>query len=322
MDDIIAIIQDTFEKSAINSLRQYLTENTGVKKFMIFSDYCIGDKNKPNDVFSFSIMPFDNWFDNLKNEIHTTSTRDIKKKQTIEPKLITYLKSRKLFHINFIINERKGITIRGDILEEQVVTTMLDNTLSMLDKWIIDTPSNAEYFRNIKRKFTTIKRELQKKAPNYKLLRDAMLLALLAGYICFVLVREAKPEIVGWYSDRDKMVDVYNRFANESFHLNYSGLCQSSGISSKTTKICVGIPTANEAGNVWYDEMIRIPDHFAGTLADWNIDSNMNSKDKFVTMIEDVIAGNEFCVIIKSSFHVSYYTSNRIIIDRIPNNIT
>lgn len=318
MEDIIASIQETFEQSAINDLRKYIAENDGVKKVMIFSDYCIGDKNKPNDVFSFTIMPYDDLFDNLTKEICSLTKKDIKKKQCIEPEFITYLKNRRLFHINFIINERKGITRLKDLDDEQVVSAMLDNTDLMLDKWIINTPSNADYFCEIKKKMSAVKNEMQKKAPNYKIFRDTILLSLLAGYICYLLVKEAKPEIVSWFSDRDKMVDVYGRVAYENFGMNYHGLCEQNGIPSEISKICVGIPTTNDAGGLWYDEMIRIPDHFAGTLADWDIDNNLNSKDKFITMIEGVIADNNFCVIIESSFEVNCYSSKRIVTESKP----
>lgn len=318
MEEIIASIQDTFEQSAINDFREYIAENDDVNKVMIFSDYCIGDENKPNDVFSFTIMPYDDWFDNLRNEIRNLSKKDIKEKQSIEPEFISYLKNRRLFHLNFIINERKGITRREDIDEKQVVSTMLENTDLMLDKWIINTPSNADYFREIKKKMSAIKSEMQKKAPNYKIFRDTILLSLLAGYICYLLVKEAKPEIVSWFSDRDKMVDVYGRVAYENFGMNYHGLCEKNGISSEITKICVGIPATNNAGDLWFDEMIRIPDHFAGTLADWDIDNNLNSKDKFVSMIEGAMADNHFCVIIESSFGVTGYSSKRIVIESKP----
>ena len=225
---------------------------------MIFSDYCIGDETKTNDVFSFTIVPYDNWFDNLKNTINMISKTDIKKKRKIEDRLMKYLKDKRLFHVNFIVNERKGITRRENVDEKQVVSTMLENTVKMLDEWVINTPSNADYFRKIKKKLAVIKTEMQRKEPNYKIFRDTMLLTLLAGYICYVIVREAKPEIVGWFSDRDKMVDVYSGAAADFFHLNYHGLCEKHGIIAGATKIYVGIPTCDENGKMWYDELVRI----------------------------------------------------------------
>lgn len=316
MEEIIASIQDTFEKSAIISFRKYVAHNVAIKKFMIFSDYCIGDETKANDVFSFTIVPYDDWLDKQKGVIDNLSKSDIKEKRKIEDRLIEYLKENRLFHINFIVNERRGITRREDFDEKEVVSTMLENTGKMLDEWVLNTPSNAEYFRDIKKKLAVIKTEMQRKEPNFKIFRETLLLALLAGYICYVLVREAKPEIVGWFSDRDKMVDVYKGVTADFFHLNYHGLCEKNGMRSAASKICVGVPTADETGKMWYDELVRIPDHFAGTLADWDFENNTNTKSKFITMLEMVMADNDRCIIIKTTIEPNRYSSSRIVIER------
>ena len=56
MEDVIKILNDTFHKSAIEPLKDYIRTNSEHDKWLLYSDYCIGDKNKPNDVISFTLI--------------------------------------------------------------------------------------------------------------------------------------------------------------------------------------------------------------------------------------------------------------------------
>ena len=70
-------------------------------------------------------------------------------------------------------------------------------------------------------------------------------------------------------------------------------------------------PCYNFGGNLG-----RIPDHFAGTLADWDFENNTNTKSKFITMLEGVMADNDLCIIIKTTIDPTRYSSSRIVIGR------
>ena len=61
-----------------------------------------------------------------------------------------------------------------------------------------------------------------------------------------------------------------------------------------------------------YEEMNRIPDYIAGTLAEWNPDSQFVSKEKFVTLLQSVIANNNFCPIIELSLSDKELKCSRI----------
>ncbi|MGO9653943.1 hypothetical protein [Mycobacterium sp.] len=53
MEKIIKVIDETFSKSALSDFEDYTATKVMHQKWSIFSDYCIGDKSKPNDVASF-----------------------------------------------------------------------------------------------------------------------------------------------------------------------------------------------------------------------------------------------------------------------------
>ena len=94
--------------------------------------------------------------------------------------------------------------------------------------------------------------------------------------------------------------------------MNHHSLCERDTINSSKTKILFGAPENGEDGKVWYDEMNRLPDHIAGTLADWDIDNNKSTKTKFISMLEDCIADNPYLVILRLNLEPSLFQCSRI----------
>jgi len=93
----------------------------------------------------------------------------------------------------------------------------------MLDKWCENTPTNIDYFNQIKKKIGVAKNELSKKSANYALFRYVILVSLLAGYISYIFTKYNEAEIFGWFSDRDKIVDAYDSLVSDQFGMNHHG---------------------------------------------------------------------------------------------------
>ena len=237
IDQILASVLETFNKSAIWDLRHYLTLNNHSRKFLIFSDYCIDDINKPNDVVTFTIMPHDEYIEDTKTTINGFTKKDIKSKSLVESKFLEYMNEPRFFHISYILTERRGVTQIEGLVQRDVVLAMIDNTLKMLDSWIVNTPSNAEYFKSIKNKLRTSKTAAQRKSANFKLLRDVITISMLAGVLAFLLTKEGSAEVVGWFSDRDKIIEVFDGIASDFYGLNHHSLCERSSINSSRTKL-------------------------------------------------------------------------------------
>jgi len=312
MDHLMPSLDDVLLRTTADDFRRYVADNPEQRKFMIYSDYCIGDKKKANDVVSFTVMPYDNFPDSEKALIKSLAPKDIKNTTTIAPSFIEYLNERRLFHISFVLKSRKGITHDPVLEQRQIVTARLENTIKMIQGWTPPRPHYAE----IVKKLENVKREMSKKSANFRLFRDISLVPLLAAYIAFLLTKEAKAEMVGWFSDRDSMVEALDSVALDFFGLNHHALCLRAKIYSEPTKLSVGVQR-NETGGVWYDEQNRLPDHIAGTLADWNFQKSA-MKGKFVQMLENVFADNRYCVVINLDFGTDVFTCSRLIISKNP----
>ena len=316
MEEILKVIENTFRKSTISDLKDYIQKNSHHKKWLMYSDYSIGDRKKPNDVASFTIMPYDEYPDVIKDRIFSIAPTDIKDKRSVSPDFIAYLKEKRLFHINFILGSRKGLIHSNELSKKEVVMTSLNQTTAMLDKWCDNTPNNLEYFVKIKKKIIVAKNELAKKSANYALFCDVILIALLAGYISYIFTKCNNSKIFGWFSDRDKIVDAYDTLIADQFGMNHHGLCERDFIDSSKTNIAFGVPEVSENGKIWYDEMNRLPDHIAGTLADWDIDKNISTKPKFIKMLEECIADNPYLVILRLNLEPSLVQCSRVVVSK------
>ena len=318
MEEILKVIEDTFYKSSVNDFKRYMQENSQHKKWLMCSDYSIGDRNKPNDVISFTIMPYDEYLDVIKRKIFSVAPTDIKDKRAVNPDFITYLRGKRLFHINFILGSRKGLTQCNGLCQKEVVMNSLNQTSKMLDKWCENTPNNLDYFKEVKKKIGIAKNELSKKSANYTLFRDIVLVSLIAGFISYVFTKYNQSKIFGWLSDRDKILDAYDCLVADQFQINHHSLCERDAIDSSKTKIVFGVPEANENGRVWYDEINRLPDHIAGTLADWEIENNLSTKSKFISMLEECIADNPYLMILRLNLEPNLFQCSRILVSKAP----
>ncbi|WP_411959029.1 hypothetical protein ACK56M_21325 [Pseudomonas sp. s4] len=72
-------LDETFSKSSDKLLADYLESYSDVRKWIIVSDYVIGDKKKPNDTVVFSIIPGDADIEKIFSTIDRMAPVDIKK---------------------------------------------------------------------------------------------------------------------------------------------------------------------------------------------------------------------------------------------------
>ncbi len=78
MDRVFECIEGTVNKSAINQFVRFLKKYQNVTKWFMCSDYCIGDKNKANDVVSFVLFPYIYNFNDWNNIIDSLQKTDLK----------------------------------------------------------------------------------------------------------------------------------------------------------------------------------------------------------------------------------------------------
>lgn len=79
MDEVIKLIENTINQSAIKDFRSFISKFSYVTKWILCSDYCFDDKNKPNNVMSFVLYPYIFKINQWQEIIKKLQPKDIKK---------------------------------------------------------------------------------------------------------------------------------------------------------------------------------------------------------------------------------------------------
>lgn len=93
IDACIELIRQEFDKEEMKAqIEDFLKRASFSPKWMLYSDYCLDDKNKPNDVLTFVLIPFINEakYQELEKKINETQPVDIKHTKNINKEFMSY----------------------------------------------------------------------------------------------------------------------------------------------------------------------------------------------------------------------------------------
>lgn len=326
--DFLKTLFQTFDKSALDDFREFIANNSQVKKWNIAADYCLHDKDRPNNTFAFTIIPYDAHLAELKTEIKGVLPKDLKKTKSIQDVGLKFLSHSRRFHFAFVFQGYPSVFNNGtDASKLDIARESLTQTISQM----VNMGRSDENVRKLK----MLRQNAQAKSFNVALLADTYILSYLYCFVTLVLARETSIEIVGWFSDRDKMTEwcegVLWDISSESLH----GLSGHFGIAIPSdmpivaipTKTVVGIGLENLDGHservgisipsdtapivrrteeavenaMWFDELIRLPDYIAGIFAAWNFDTNQipGESEKFLQLAENFVADAKNIAVLK-----------------------
>jgi hypothetical protein len=285
---LLNLLNLTFDKSTISQIENtYLLNLKSVTKWMCFSDYCLDDKTKPNDVITFSIIPYIEDYLLVENFIKAVAKSDIKKASTINEKFIEFLKIYPIINFSFIVNKRKSLFGNN---HEEIKKNLKHEYLAirgLYELWIVNEPEKEAYYKTFLKRIDSCINLIDNN-KKIKQLIDVILIPFLGGYVSnVVLNRVDKLEIYGWFSDRDQFLDIEKGIALTLFQNNLHGL-----IDNKNFEFVTSLANCNF--DIFYDQFIKIPDYIVGTLADYNLENNQISKEKFNTVLTNYMGDNQF----------------------------
>ena len=258
------------------------------KKWMIASDYVFGAENKQRDVVSFSIFPYLEEFNTLKEGINNLQPKDLKKSSEISDGFIHFLNNYPLATVSISINK----DVRLHTNERQIMIEKIDSYVRMIELWKINgTKNNNSYDKKIKR-LESFKRAIVRGSTNLSVVRQIEIVSTLVSYLMFQITTLIPDiELISWLSDRDKILNFNKNNLDHSIifdfiNTGYRTLCRNY-LPESNASVVFGIP--EETGNMWYDEIIRVSDYFAGTLANIKPDCReITPKGKFAKMLVNV----------------------------------
>lgn len=285
---LLELLNNTFDKSTKENIQEnYLKDLKDIKKWKCFSDYCLDDKNKPNDVITFSIFPYISDYFVIENHIKKIAKVDIKKTKFVQNQFIKFLKEYPLINFSFILDDRKLLFGETSDKRKDCVLDHLNWVKELYAKWIKNEPEKESYYNKTVKIIDSCILEV-KHGKKINIYIDVFLISFLGAYVTYIILNEVKKiDVIGWFSDRDKIFEVGNGIVINLFQNNLHGL-----LTEEKREFQFASSMSDSNFDTFYDQFIKVPDYIAGTLADYNMDENLISKDKFNTVLTDYMGDN------------------------------
>ena len=227
--------------------------------------------------------------ENIKDYINRFTPNDIKSSRKVAPEFLQYINSPVIFNISFLIDRETKL------LKDYADENNMESFLLAFKDFVKQIDSNSAFYEgfveSVLKRASAFQKDFGGKNFNAKLSRQIFLVATFVSLVFYYLNKIKEPSHIAWISDRDALVDRYDGFIYDLAYFMFLAEC-SSTISEvdKSKKIILDKPNfvftiPEKTGKNFYDELIRIPDYLAGTLADIDIDENEFSKDKYYTVL-------------------------------------
>lgn len=305
---LYSTIFETLSKSARTDLTVFLNKHKDANDCFLISDYCIGDKDKYNDVYSFVILPY---VVNCRQYISTIKDllpQDYKKTSILTDKNKKALLTMPYLATNFIIPAkfRNILKCRND--KEEFKKIILQN-IEMFNLWIQNNPKNEKLYKEHIQKHKQLLQKSQRNDFNIRLYIRSFFTASLAADLTHEIEKYSKVTRIFWGTDRDDMLSSNNEILLDNYLIQYNGFARNDKDWTYNSNFIPGIMHPDTGTNNWYDELIRLPDFCAGALASVNfIDDNEKiahisaptekQQDKYYNVL-DCIKQNSINIIIK-----------------------
>jgi hypothetical protein len=263
-DGLVECLISTFGKNAIDEFRKFLAKHSGVTKWMI-ANFVINEPQAASDAYVLTFFAYSAEIGELKAKIVKLVFKDFKKTKAVKPKLHDFFQSGETFTICLLTPKKYNLA--GDI---HAIRFSLDETIRIMRNW----QDAADRQQKVIKAFERLKERA--KANNFNT-PTIMIATVLAAFCAMILAQERKIEIAGWFPDRDNITTSYERIADHMFAVDFSAFCQRHAIDERSIKTVIGLPEPDpgEPRQIWYDELVRIPDFLAGPLAAWDYKKNL-----------------------------------------------
>lgn len=300
MVDLLPVLV-TATKTIQQLMTQWFARYPSSMPWTIVSDYCIGDKGKKNDVFSFVVIANHDKTENICEYISAVAPNDIKNVRQIPLGLMQYLTCQQpvTFSVSFVI-DRESALLR-DYLRTEHMTSFIPDACELMESFRKHSPAsdalNPEYFDEVLQRLRIFEKDLARKNPNEKLARQIHLASGFAATMFYLVTQSTQAGYLRWISDRDKLINHNDTIVYDLAYIYFVLMLtsQPEQVPDAQGALILDLPKTyfelpEKTGKHRFDALIRLPDYLAGTLAEIGPDMSY-SKNKFGEMMEGVIVG-------------------------------
>lgn len=240
-------------------IKKFLNDNPA-QQYFIASDYVSGSGESPSDAFAYTIYPCRETYEEIVSEIRKSIPRDLKQLKThdiarITDQLVDCIASQRRFNLCFFLNKNRAIF------------TDRQHRIEMAKMWNeVYRKVVTDYGPKFLPQLRSFEQRMQSKNLNERSLQDVIIASTIAGVIAFLITRYApSARSIIWGSDRGEIISGFYNISAILFPMNWAGACNRNFSMRPGVELISVQEGQSDRG--WYDELVRIPDYLAGTLA-------------------------------------------------------
>lgn len=295
--------------SKAQNLINFIMKNE-VTTWFIFSDYCLDDRNKPNNVVTFSLVALKSAeeFLSIKKILNTLQPTDLKKSKIINPAFLNFISLLPVFNISFILPDNRNY-IKAFNFKEIEYLRMRYLSLENYYKRMQAFPLNNLDFSSYIKDFKFIQNKFKSKSISLGIFRDIEIINCIVSSLCIVISKNLKlnNKKFIWVSDRDSILTFEK--SNLSYPLIFS-MINASFKSFIRTENTISFFNHTDGIDPEFDCFNRIPDIVCGTLAEMDIETV--SREKYISVIKNYLTKHEVNHIAKLYLDNNKYGINTI----------
>ena len=301
MIDLLPILVQATATTRLQ-LKQWFSRYPAGMPWSVVSDYCIGDVHKGSDVFSFVIVAPHDTTENICEYIAGAAPKDLKNTNKVPLGLVQYLACEVpvTFSVSFVM--RRDAALLRNYLSVEAMSALVAGAISFLDDRLslYQDARDIDYHQSAIKRLSAFKRDLSHKNLNAKLARQIHLVAAMVATLCNMLNQAVSARAIRWISDRDALFErhdavvsdlAYVYYLTQAIELTTPEQRETQNIGSSLATLRFEIP--EKTGKHRFDELIRLPDYLAGTLADLDSETMAVSKEKFDVVLHSVFVNSE-----------------------------
>lgn len=301
MIDLLPVLVQATVKTRFQ-LKQWFARYPAGMPWSVISDYCIGDANKRNDVFSFVVVAPHDKAENICEYIARVAPKDLKNIRKVPLGLIQYLTCEVpvTFSVSFVM--RREDALLRDYLSIEAMSALIGGAISFMDDRcsLYHDARDIDFHRGSIKRLKAFKRDLEHKGVNAKLARQIHLLAAMVATLCNLLNQAVSAKAIRWISDRDAMFERHDAVVSDLAYIYYLTQAiefaspeqrKAQNLGESLATLVFEIP--EKTGKHRFDQLVRLPDYLAGTLADLNSETMAVSKGKFDAVLNNVFVNSE-----------------------------
>lgn len=300
MIDLLPILVQATATTRLQ-LKQWFSRYPAGMPWSVVSDYCIGDVHKGSDVFSFVIVAPHDTTENICEYIAGAAPKDLKNTNKVPLGLVQYLACEVpvTFSVSFVM--RRDAALLRNYLSVEAMSALVAGAISFLDDRLslYQGARDIDYHQSAIKRLSAFKRDLSHKNVNAKLARQIHLVAAMVATLCNMLNQAVSARAIRWISDRDALFErhdavvsdlAYVYYLTQAIELTTPEQRETQNIGSSLATLRFEIP--EKTGKHRFDELIRLPDYLAGTLADLDSETMAVSKEKFDVVLHSVFVNS------------------------------